>query len=83
MVVEILEDDSLRPGQSRVVESRTLNDEQARNFVIRAGAGNDIVNAATAGPASVISAGSGRDTVRINNNERRRVHSAERVYRIH
>jgi Ca2+-binding RTX toxin-like protein len=48
-----------------------------------AGAGNDIVNAATAGPASTISAGSGRDTVRINNNERRHVHSAERVYRIH
>jgi Ca2+-binding RTX toxin-like protein len=48
-----------------------------------AGAGNDIINAATAGPASVISAGSGHDTVRINNNERRRVHSGERVYRIH
>ncbi|HXD59520.1 MAG TPA: hypothetical protein VN606_16465 [Thermoleophilaceae bacterium] len=48
-----------------------------------AGNGNDIINAATAGPASVISAGAGRDTVRINNNERRRVHSAERVYRIH
>jgi Ca2+-binding RTX toxin-like protein len=48
-----------------------------------AGAGNDIVNAATAGPASVIQGGSGRDIIRINHNERRHVHSAEKVYMIH
>ncbi len=47
-----------------------------------AGAGNDLVNAATAGPASVIQGGSGRDIIRINHNERRHVHSAERVYTI-
>ncbi len=46
-----------------------------------AGAGNDLVNAATAGPASVIRADPA-GTVRINHNERRHVHSAERVYTI-
>ncbi len=44
------------------------------------GPGRDAVNAATSGPAAWISAGPGRDTVRINTNERRRVRGAERVF---
>ena len=44
------------------------------------GSGNDAINAATQGPAATIHAGSGRDTVRINRNERRRVFSGERIF---
>ena len=47
---------------------------------VNAGAGNDKINAATAGPPARIRAGKGWDTVRINRNERRRVRSAERIY---
>ena len=44
-----------------------------------AGAGDDIINAATAGPAAFVDCGPGRDRVRINNNERRRVRNCELV----
>ena len=44
------------------------------------GVGNDAINAATQGPAATIHAGSGRDTVRINRNERKRVFSGERIF---
>jgi hypothetical protein len=48
--------------------------------MVDGGSGNDRINAATAGPAAKIKGGKGRDTVRINRNERRRTHGAERVY---
>jgi Ca2+-binding RTX toxin-like protein len=44
------------------------------------GSGDDAINAATQGPAATIHAGSGRDTVRINRNERKRVFSGERIF---
>jgi Ca2+-binding RTX toxin-like protein len=47
---------------------------------VTGGTGKDAVNAATAGPAALIDGGSGRDTVRINTNERRRVKHAETVH---
>jgi Ca2+-binding RTX toxin-like protein len=47
---------------------------------VSGGRGNDAINAATDGPAARIDAGSGRDTVRINRNERRRVKSAQVVH---
>jgi hypothetical protein len=37
-------------------------------------------NAATAGPAARISGGSGRDTARVNRNERRRIRGVEVVH---
>ncbi len=47
---------------------------------VSGGTGKDAINAATAGPAAIIDGGSGRDTVRINTNERRRVKHAETVH---
>jgi Ca2+-binding RTX toxin-like protein len=47
---------------------------------VTGGTGKDAINAATAGPAALIDGGSGRDTVRINSNERRRVKHAETVH---
>jgi hypothetical protein len=47
---------------------------------VTGGAGKDAINAATAGPAARIDGGGGRDTVRINSNERRRVKHAETVH---
>jgi Ca2+-binding RTX toxin-like protein len=47
---------------------------------VNGGSGSDRINAATAGPAASIQGGSGRDTVRINRNERRKTRGAERVY---
>jgi Ca2+-binding RTX toxin-like protein len=47
---------------------------------VMGGSGNDAINAATDGPAARIDAGSGRDTVRINRNERKRVKSAQTVH---
>jgi hemolysin type calcium-binding protein len=44
------------------------------------GAGVDFINIATAGPAASASCGAGRDKVRINKNERRRVRGCETVY---
>ncbi len=47
---------------------------------LNGGSGNDAINASTAGPAATINGGTGRDTVRINANERTRVKSGERVH---
>jgi hypothetical protein len=47
---------------------------------VSGGTGKDAINAATAGPAALIDGGSGRDTVRINSNERRRTKHAETVH---
>ena len=47
---------------------------------VNGGSGSDRINAATAGPAATIKGGSGRDTVRINRNERRKTRGAERIY---
>jgi hypothetical protein len=44
---------------------------------VTGGPGRDTVNVATAGPAARVRCGSGRDTVRGNANERRRVHRCE------
>jgi hypothetical protein len=50
---------------------------------VNGGAGNDAINVAVAGPAARrVSCGSGRDTARINVNERRRVRGCEVVYRL-
>ena len=50
---------------------------------VDAGRGNDSINAATAGPSSRrLRCGRGRDTLRINRNERRRQGGCERVYAI-
>jgi hypothetical protein len=43
------------------------------------GKGNDEVNGSTAGPAARINCGPGRDVVRVNQNERRRARSCERL----
>jgi Ca2+-binding RTX toxin-like protein len=47
---------------------------------VNGGSGGDRINAATAGPGATIRGGSGRDTVRINRNERRKTRGAERIY---
>jgi Ca2+-binding RTX toxin-like protein len=47
---------------------------------VTGGTGKDAINAATAGPAALIDGGSGRDTVRINRNELRRIKHAETVH---
>ncbi len=44
------------------------------------GSGNDFINVATAGPAARVDCGSGRDKVRINNNEKRRIKGCETSY---
>ncbi len=50
---------------------------------VDSGPGRDAINAATAGPASKrIRCGKGRDTLRINQNERRRYRGCETVYAI-
>lgn len=51
-----MEDDPLRPGQSCVVESRVLTDEQARNLVIRPGAGKDVIEVDPNVPLAITSA---------------------------
>jgi hypothetical protein len=48
--------------------------------MVSAGSGRDVVNAATQGPGARINCGSGRDTVRINRNERRRLRGCERIF---
>jgi Ca2+-binding RTX toxin-like protein len=56
----------------------TINTGFGRDRV-SGGSGNDAINAATAGPASArIDCGSGRDTLRANRNERRRLVGCER-----
>ncbi|MGZ5321266.1 MAG: calcium-binding protein [Solirubrobacterales bacterium] len=49
---------------------------------ISGGAGNDEINVATAGPAARVNCGSGRDKVRSNTNERRRLRGCETRYSI-
>jgi Ca2+-binding RTX toxin-like protein len=70
--------DRLRAGSG----NDTINTGFGRDSV-DAGRGSDAINAATAGPASKrIRCGAGRDTLRINRNERRRQRGCERVYTI-
>jgi hypothetical protein len=54
----------------------TLNAAFGRDVVL-GGAGRDAINVATAGPPARVSCGSGRDTVRANRNERRRLRGCE------
>lgn len=49
---------------------------------VNAGKGADAINVATAGPAARVRCGKGRDVVRFNTNERRRVRGCERRYSI-
>jgi Ca2+-binding RTX toxin-like protein len=44
------------------------------------GSGIDFINIATAGAASTVSCGSGRDKVRVNRNERRKLTGCETIY---
>lgn len=59
----------------------TINAAHGRDSV-RGGAGNDSINVATAGPAARVNCGSGRDKVRSNTNERRRLRGCETRYSI-
>jgi hypothetical protein len=59
----------------------TINAAHGRDSV-RGGAGNDQINVATAGPAARVNCGSGRDKVRSNTNERRRLRGCETRYSI-
>ena len=47
---------------------------------VSGGAGADSINVATAGPAARVNCGKGRDVVRSNTNERRRIRGCERRY---
>jgi Ca2+-binding RTX toxin-like protein len=49
---------------------------------VNAGKGNDAINVATAGPKARVRCGKGRDVVRFNVNERRRIKGCERRYSI-
>jgi hypothetical protein len=49
---------------------------------VKGGKGRDAINVATAGPAARVRCGKGRDVVRFNLNERRRVRGCERRYSI-
>jgi Ca2+-binding RTX toxin-like protein len=49
---------------------------------VNAGSGRDSINVATAGPAARVRCGKGKDVVRFNTNERRRVKGCERRYSI-
>ena len=44
------------------------------------GSGVDFINVATAGPAATVSCGAGRDKVRTNRNERKKIKGCETVY---
>jgi Ca2+-binding RTX toxin-like protein len=57
----------------------TINAAFGRDRAI-GGSGVDFINIATAGPAASANCGSGRDKVRINNNERRKIRGCETVY---
>ncbi|MEJ7826304.1 MAG: calcium-binding protein [Solirubrobacteraceae bacterium] len=57
----------------------TINAAFGRDRVL-GGSGVDFVNIATAGPAASANCGSGRDKVRINANERRKVRSCETIF---
>lgn len=47
---------------------------------VTAGSGNDIVNVAVQGPHSTVNCGSGRDKIRLNQNEKRHISSCELQY---
>jgi hypothetical protein len=49
---------------------------------VSGGSGSDSINVATAGPAARVRCGKGKDVVRFNTNERRRVSGCERRYSI-
>ena len=57
----------------------TINTAFGRDCVT-GGSGNDAINAATAGRPATINAGTGRDKVRINRNERKHTRHAETVH---
>jgi hemolysin type calcium-binding protein len=59
----------------------TLNAAYGRDKV-KGGGGNDAINVATAGPAARVNCGKGKDVVRSNMNERRRIRGCERRYSI-
>jgi len=58
-----------------------INSANGRDKVY-GGKGNDAINVSTAGPAAKVKCGKGKDTVRFNHNERRRVKGCERRYSI-
>jgi hypothetical protein len=58
-----------------------INSANGRDKV-NGGKGNDAINVSTAGPAAKVKCGKGKDTVRFNHNERRRVKGCERRYSI-
>ena len=57
----------------------TINAGFGRDKVF-GGSGVDFINVATAGPAATVSCGAGRDKVRINRNERKKIKGCETVY---
>jgi hypothetical protein len=67
-----------------------LNGGSGRDYInsangpdkVNGGKGNDTINVATAGPATKVKCGKGRDTVRYNHNERGRMKGCERLYTI-
>ena len=67
--------DKLRRRRSRLHQRANGRDK------VSGGKGNDAINVSTAGPAKV-KCGKGKDTVRYNHNERRRVKGCERRYSI-
>jgi hypothetical protein len=59
----------------------TINAAYGRDK-IKGGKGADAINVATAGPAARVNCGKGRDVVRSNMNERKRIRGCERRYSI-
>jgi len=67
------------PGTDRLSAGSgndTVNSAFGQDFVL-GGSGNDFINVATAGKAARVDCGAGRDKVRINNNEKRRIKNCE------
>jgi hypothetical protein len=64
-----------------LTRQRTLNAAYGRDKV-KGGKGNDAINVATAGPAARVNCGKGKDVVRSNFNERKRIRGCERRYSI-
>ena len=71
------EADKLYGGSGR----DSINSAYGRDKV-NGGKGNDAINISIAGPAARVNCGKGKDTVRYNNNERRRMNGCERRYSI-
>jgi hypothetical protein len=71
-------------------EADELSGGAGRDFInsangrdkVNGGKGNDAINVSTAGPAAKVRCGKGKDIVRYNHNERRRVKGCERRYSI-